>query len=76
MKFIISGPWLPKVHQHGRIIEHGLPPGLLLELVVVGQFKGQVVSLPSTWINHVLIWFFNIRFDTEPGVYRFAPVIK
>ena len=75
MKFIISGPWLPSVHRRGYVIEHGTPGGDLLELVVVGQFKGQVVSLPSTWINHALIWLFNIRFDAEAPV-KFSMVSK
>ena len=63
MKFIISGPWLPAVHRRGYVIEHGTPCGQLDELIVVGQFKGQVVSMPATWINRALIWWFDIHFD-------------
>jgi len=67
---------LPSVHRRGYVIELGSADGRLLELIVVGQFKGQVVSMPATWINQALIWLFNIRFESEPGVYIFATVIN
>ena len=65
MKFIISGPWLPSVHRRGYVMEYATPGGYLFALVVVGQFKGQVVSVPATWINHALIWWFDIHFGDE-----------
>lgn len=65
MKFIISGPWLPSVHRRGYVIEHGSPAGYLDELVVVGKFKGQVVSVPATWINRALVWWFDIHFGLD-----------
>jgi len=65
MKFIISGPWLPSVHRRGYVIEHGAPAGYLLELIVGGEFEGQVVSVPVTWINRALVWWFDIHFGDE-----------
>ncbi len=62
MRFIISGPWLPSVHRRGYVIERGTAVGYIDELIVVGEFKGQVVSLPATWINHALIWWLDIHF--------------
>lgn len=62
MRFIISGPWLPSVHRRGYVIEHCAPDGYFLPLIVVGQFKGQVVSMPATWINRALIWWLDIQF--------------
>lgn len=62
MKFIISGPWLPSVHRRGYVIERGTMAGNIDELLVVGEFKGQVVSVPATWINHALVWWLDIHF--------------
>jgi len=62
VRFIISGPWLP-AYRRGYVIEHAHPAGWLFRLVVVGQFKGQVVSVPATPINRALVWFFDIHFD-------------
>ena len=70
MRFIISGPWLPSVHRRGYVIERGTPAGYIDELIVVGQFKGQVVSLPATWINHALIWWLDIHFGETDQLER------
>ena len=64
MKFIISGPWL-SVYQRGYVIEYGLVGGGFLELLVIGEFKGQVVSVPDTWINRALVWWLDIHFGID-----------
>lgn len=70
MKFIISGPWLPSVHRRGYVFERGTPAGYLDELIVVGQFKGQVVSMRATWINRALIWWLDIHFGETDQLER------
>ncbi len=70
MRFTISGPWLPRVYRRGYVIEYAHPDGYLFELIVVGQFKGQVVSMPATWINHALIWWLDIHFGETDQLER------
>lgn len=73
MKFTITGPWLPSVHFRGYVIEHGQPGGILLELIVVGHFKGQVLSVPDTWINRALIWCLDIHFTHDGDILSRVP---
>ena len=65
MKVLITGPWIPRQHYYGAIIEQGDRWGTVSVQIVIGQFKGQVVSVPNNWWNRLAIWMFEIRYD-EP----------
>ena len=65
MKVLITGPWVPEQHHYGAVIEQGDRWGTVWEQIVIGQFKGQVVTMPNTWWNRLRIFMFDIRYEED-----------
>ena len=64
-KVLITGPYVPRQHRYGTVIEEGDRMGNVWQLIVIGQFKGQVVTLPYTWWNRLSVWLFEIRYEED-----------